>query len=313
MKKQLRLGIFLVVVFFVGIFSLKSLFLYNAEEVTTEVKDSTIDLYPDTSQNTSESDKKTEDTTKKSTDKSTKKEDTEKKETVEVNTKDNTKNEQAEDIVDKKEDKDIVDSQENQKIAYLTFDDGPSLNVTPAILDILKENNIKATFFVVGAQAEKYPELLLRIAEEGHLIGNHSYSHDYKYLYSNTNNFLSDINQTKNILHGILGDKFDPTLIRFPGGSFGKNKGNARNTAIEHGFRYVDWNVLNGDAEGVKIPAAKLLARTKETLRNQKSAVVLMHDHSAKETTAEALPEIIEYIKSQGYIFKTLEDYGVNH
>lgn len=311
MKGYLRLGlsIFLISILFIGIFSLRPLFLYNTEEVTAEVKNSTVDISPDNQQNSSKSDEKLEGEMLEEASK----ENVEKNEIVEVIVEENTKNEVGNNAVEKIEDEDIVESQENLKVAYLTFDDGPSLKVTPAILDILKEYNIKATFFVVGSQAEKHPELLLRIVEEGHLISNHSYSHNYKYIYSSIENFLSDIKMTEDILKGVLGDNFDPTIIRFPGGSFGKNKAKARNAAVQHGYKYIDWNVLNGDAEGVSIPVSKQLARIKETLRNQKSAVVLMHDNDAKQTTVEALPKIIEYIGSQGYVFKTLEDYEFSH
>ncbi|NLY46727.1 MAG: polysaccharide deacetylase family protein, partial [Tissierella sp.] len=93
-----------------------------------------------------------------------------------------------------------LENDPNAKFAYLTFDDGPSATVTPAILDILKEYNIKATFFVVGSMVDKYPHMLKRIWDEGHKIGNHSYSHDYKYLYRNSKNFMNDINRADKAL-----------------------------------------------------------------------------------------------------------------
>ena len=89
------------------------------------------------------------------------------------------------------------DSKENKKIAYLTFDDGPSRTVTPQILDILAKYDIKATFFVVGKYAEKNPDILRRIYEEGHVIGNHTYSHNYNYIYKNVSNFVRELDATQ--------------------------------------------------------------------------------------------------------------------
>lgn len=93
----------------------------------------------------------------------------------------------------------------NRKIAYLTFDDGPSSQSTDAILDILGEYNIKATFFVVGKMVVNYPEVLQRTLEEGHAIGNHSYSHDYGYIYHSGKNFMRDINLADEAIKNALG------------------------------------------------------------------------------------------------------------
>lgn len=199
--------------------------------------------------------------------------------------------------------------EEDPKIAYLTFDDGPSSKVTPLILDILKTNNIKATFFVIGIEVKKNPEILLRIKEEGHEIANHSYSHNYKTLYSSTKNFLEDIQKNEQLLKSILGESFHSKLIRMPGGSYGKRKATVRKGIIQEGYHYLDWNVVTGDAEGHNITPSKQLERLKETLENKKQAIVLMHDTNAKGTTVEALPKVIEYLQKKGYVFKTLNDY----
>ncbi len=198
---------------------------------------------------------------------------------------------------------------EVQKVAYLTFDDGPSPGVTPLILDILKEQNIKATFFVIGKLAETHPELLLRIQEEGHLISNHTYTHNYKSIYSNPQSFLAELRKTDGVLEGILGDGYQSKIIRFPGGSFGERLKPFREAVQEAGYFSIDWNVLNGDAEARVVSPQRQLERIKETLQNKKEAVVLMHDSGTKENTAEALPAIIEHLRSQGYIFKTLAHY----
>jgi peptidoglycan/xylan/chitin deacetylase (PgdA/CDA1 family) len=200
-----------------------------------------------------------------------------------------------------------VEANKNRKVVYLTFDDGPSEKTTPKILDILKEYDVKATFFVVGNLAEKNPDMVKRIHEEGHVIGNHSYTHNYKHIYSSTTNFLNEMSTTEKVLKDILGDGYETKVIRFPGGSFGNKKVNFRKAAIKNGYSYYDWNSLNGDAEGHNIPKNKLIERFKYTSKNKNTLTVLMHDTNAKKTTVDALPEIIEYLQQNGYKFDTLK------
>lgn len=196
----------------------------------------------------------------------------------------------------------------NGKVAYLTFDDGPSEKVTPMILDILNEYNIKATFFVVGKMSEKYPDILKRTFGEGHAIGNHTYSHNYGYIYKSSTNFLNDLNKAERILKNILGNGFDSKIMRFPGGSFGKHKVAMRKAVNDAGFKYFDWNALNGDAEGSNRTKGQLVNRLKETTRNKKNVIILMHDTDAKETTAASLREILDYLISEGYSFDVLDE-----
>lgn len=195
----------------------------------------------------------------------------------------------------------------NQKIAYLTFDDGPSEIVTPLILDILKEYNVKATFFVVGNMVETNPDILIRTYEEGHKIANHSYSHNYNYIYKNSTNFMEDINRANSLLKEVLGKDYENNIIRFPGGSFGKNKSPMKKVVIEAGYKYYDWNALNGDAEGLNLTNKYLVNRLKETTANKKEVIILMHDTDAKKQTAETLRESLDYLISQGFVFKVLE------
>ncbi|MCM0647545.1 polysaccharide deacetylase [Clostridium swellfunianum] len=195
----------------------------------------------------------------------------------------------------------------NAKEAFLTFDDGPTKEITSQILDILKEKKVKATFFVVGKMAENEKDLLIREKNEGHAIANHSYSHDYKHLYSNPKNFVDDINTADAAIKNILGEH-ESKLMRFPGGSFGKQRENYRQAVTEAGYHYIDWNALNGDAEGKgNWPAEKLVQNIKTTSAGKNRLVILMHDAPLKQTTVQALPEIIDYLKTQGYTFKTLE------
>lgn len=201
-----------------------------------------------------------------------------------------------------------LENDPNSKFAYLTFDDGPSEKATPAILDILKEYNIKATFFVVGSMVEKYPHILNRIYDEGHTIGNHSYSHNYKYIYRNSKNFMEDINRADKVMKEVLGEDFETKLLRLPGGSFGRNKSPMVKAAEKEGYGVYDWNALNGDAEGLNLNNNYLTSRLKETTRNKKNAIILMHDIDAKLGTVETLRENIDHLISNGFYFRVLEE-----
>lgn len=201
-----------------------------------------------------------------------------------------------------------LENDPNTKFAYLTFDDGPSATVTLAILDILDEYNIKATFFVVGTMVEKYPEILKEVYNRGHTIGNHSYSHNYKYLYRSSKNFMADIDRADRLLKNVLGEDFETNLLRFPGGSFGKHKAPMIKTAEKAGYTIYDWNSLNGDAEGLNLTNNYLIRRLKETTKNKKNAIILMHDLDSKVGTLETLRENIDYLISQGFHFRVLEE-----
>lgn len=197
----------------------------------------------------------------------------------------------------------------SKKVAYLTFDDGPTKKITPRILKTLDDYNVKATFFLLGKNAKRYPELVKEEKTKGHSIGNHTYCHEYKYLYNNPSNFLKDLKKNEQVLTSILG-KYDGKIIRFPGGSFFNKKIPFKEAANKAGYTYIDWNALNGDAEHLNVPANKLINRLKDTTKSRNRVVILMHDAATKATTADALPKIIEYLKSQGYEFRTLDEQG---
>ncbi|MBQ9097340.1 MAG: polysaccharide deacetylase [Clostridia bacterium] len=188
------------------------------------------------------------------------------------------------------------------KKAYLTFDDGPSEN-TGALLDILKTYNVKATFFVTGEAAERNPNLLIRIHNEGHSIGNHSNTHVYDYIYDNPDSFWLEVTGAQTILENILGADNTQKLFRFPGGSFGEKKAQFIPLIESMGYKYVDWNALNGDAEGGDFTAEKSMEYIKEQCADTGNVIVLMHDAKNKTVTVETLPQIIEYLKSEGYLF----------
>lgn len=203
----------------------------------------------------------------------------------------------------------IYKSETGGKVAYLTFDDGPSTKSTAQILDILDKEGIKATFFVLGISAENNPDMVREIYKRGHKIGNHSYSHDYKYLYASADNLISDVMKCDEVLKSILGEEYNNHIMRFPGGCFGEKKRNLKKILLEKtGFINYNWNCLNGDAEGRLFSKEHLVNRFKETKGGQEKLIILMHDTNAKSTTPEALPEIIHILKSEGYSFSVLPD-----
>ena len=200
----------------------------------------------------------------------------------------------------------------NTKRAFLTFDDGPS-TVTPLILDVLKEKGVKATFFVLGSQVEIMPEITKRIYSEGHYIANHGYSHVYSSIYASPEEVLNEFNLCNEAVKKAIGiEEYNSHLFRFPGGYSGgiyaEIKSQAKDLLSQNDILYVDWNVLTGDSETTKPTVEFEMTRLRETLQNKSSAVILMHDAKAKKVTAEALPQIIDYLKDQGYEFKSFYD-----
>ena len=208
--------------------------------------------------------------------------------------------------------------QDGNKIAFLTFDDGPSEN-TPEILDILKEKDVKASFFVWAKTLygkEEIREYLKRELKEGHAIGNHSYSHDYNLLYpgrkANLQNILEDFDKANNKFKEVLGEDFETRVIRFPGGAMSWKEMDAAKKAFEEkGIAYVDWNIDSTDAKSNKRTKEQILKAITEELEsleanNVEKITILMHDAATKKSTVEALPEIIDLLKSKGYEFRTL-------
>lgn len=197
----------------------------------------------------------------------------------------------------------------DEKQVYLTFDDGPSKDVTPQILDILKEHDVKATFFVLGARVDLYPETTKRAFEEGHYIANHGYSHEYSQIYENKDTVFQEYVECDNSIRNAIGNpEFNSYLFRFPGGSSGgryeKIKAQAREHFKSYGVAYTNWNCLTGDAEG-KNTKEECVQEFMNTKEGRTSLVLLMHDSNEKVQTVESLPDIIMQLKSEGYTFKT--------
>lgn len=193
----------------------------------------------------------------------------------------------------------------SRRIAYLTFDDGPDDVNTPAILDILKAEGVPATFYVIGRNIEAHPDILKRIHDENHAIGNHSYSHDNAAVYASPEAFLAEMEQTDDIIFQQIGMR--PLIIRAPGGTASGQFSDAYWAPLAaSGYVEHDWNVDPGDAAGSGAPAADLVARTSEQLmqeHTQQTAILLLHSAAGCDATVEALPEIIRLLKEQGYTF----------
>ncbi|WP_094701573.1 exo-beta-N-acetylmuramidase NamZ domain-containing protein [Brevibacillus laterosporus] len=207
-----------------------------------------------------------------------------------------------------------------QKVAHLTFDDGPS-NVTVQILDVLKQHNIKATFFVLGRNVKGNEAILQRMIAEGHTIGNHTYSHDYNKIYKNPQAFFTDLKQAEVEIQKITGEK--PSMIRFPGGSNNGVSKKAQDTTIygankwvmndivkeakNQGYSYFDWNVSSGDARSNSYSPQEVIRNVKNGSANKHEVVILMHDTKAKESTLKALPQVIADLQKQGFTFEALQ------
>lgn len=205
--------------------------------------------------------------------------------------------------------------EDNKKIAYLTFDDGPSEHSTEKILDILNANDIKATFFTLGSSIERNPrseEILKRMAKEGHAIASHGYSHEYSILYPNrtvdVQAVLNDFEKNDKLLKDKLGKDFSTRLIRLPGGHSSWNGTAALDVELEkRGIIQVDWNSLNGDAEGHDKPKEVLLRNLQDTVLDQDVVIVLMHDTDSKQGTVDYLQSAINYLRGEGFEFRTLK------
>jgi peptidoglycan/xylan/chitin deacetylase (PgdA/CDA1 family) len=199
------------------------------------------------------------------------------------------------------------------KVAYLTFDDGPSIQTEP-ILAILREYGIKATFFVNGHDTEEAKSLYRQIDKEGHRLGNHTYSHDYAKIYQSEDAFMEDVRRLERLLEETVGHSTD--ILRFPGGSntrLGRKKGQTWimprlvKRVEEEGFQYFDWNVSSTDAAQAVQPKSDIVSSVLSLAKDRKKIIVLMHDVNVKTTTVEALPEVICGLKEQGFRFDTLD------
>ncbi len=202
----------------------------------------------------------------------------------------------------------VPTSEVSEKVVYLTFDDGPS-KVTIDLLDLLKEENVKATFFVIGATTDRGKMLYQRILDEGHTLGLHSYSHNYNQIYQSADAFFEDLTRLADHIESITG--YRPQVFRFPGGSKNAVAGQGVLKEIiegakSRGLTYFDWNALGKDdlsyAEDPDVIAKNVI----ESAGDKDTIVVLLHDNTIRTTAPEAVKKIIDYYRERGYTFEAL-------
>ena len=204
------------------------------------------------------------------------------------------------------------------KQIFLTFDDGPSAVNTPKVLNILKKYGVHATFFVLGSNLQTKTEqnLLKEEIMDGNAIGDHSYSHDYSKLYPgnkvNVTAFMNELNKTNSIMRSILGPNFNARVIRMPGGYMSRAYYHDKNLPAlnsefrKEGITSIDWNAETGDATGKAYTPSQLVNNAIKETKGYHHIVLLMHD--IKGNTVQALPELIQYYKSQGYSFDVISN-----
>lgn len=197
-----------------------------------------------------------------------------------------------------------------KKHVYLTFDDGPS-KITVKVLDILKEEKVPATFFILGTNIEGREAILRRIYNEGHTIGNHSFTHNYGKIYKDSQEILKEYSQTEKALKKVLGKDFNSNLFRFPGGSFGgeyhNQKQKIKSSLKEKNISYIDWNVVTDDSMGVDTSKEQIKIFN-ETRKGKKTLIILQHDSFCNKSLPQTLKSIIKTLKKEGYVFKNFND-----
>ena len=210
----------------------------------------------------------------------------------------------------------VSDTEDGIRKVYLTFDDGPSSN-TGKILDILAEYDVKATFFVVGKEEERYQPLYKRIVEEGHTLAMHSYSHKYNEIYQSKESYVEDLTKLQEFLYDTTGVWC--RYCRFPGGSSNTVSRVDMHELIgyleEQDMSYFDWNVSSGDASSAYISPEAIVRNSTANLGEFHEAMILLHDASDKDSTVEALPRLIEQIQAMEdtKIVPITDDTGAIH
>lgn len=193
-----------------------------------------------------------------------------------------------------------------QKIIYLTFDDGPARKVTRDILEILKNESVHATFFIIGNQIKGQEDLILKIHNEGHALGLHSMTHKKNCLYESDESFLNEMLKTQETINSIVGVK--PTILRFP---FGCNNNCYKlsqsmvDLLHKNNLRIYDWTTDSGDGAH---PNANPNVFIKNSKSDKDCVILLMHCAYMSKNSVKALPEIIKYYKNNGYEFKLIDE-----
>ena len=190
----------------------------------------------------------------------------------------------------------------NRKKVYLTFDDGPG-SQTGKILDVLKKNHVKATFFVTGKEDVSSKKMYQRIVKEGHTLAMHSYSHIQDVIYDSKEAFEKDLKQINRCLYDATG--LHTKFYRFPGGSSTPNTSlpiqNFIDVLNKNHYLYLDWNVISPDINNANATKEQVVTGVMQGVDAYDTAVVLMYDVADKPMTVKALPSIIKQIKAKNY------------
>lgn len=195
--------------------------------------------------------------------------------------------------------------EDSENTVYLTFDDGPSV-LTANLLYYLRQENVKATFFVVPERTELCYSMLKEISDAGHSIGIHSASHDYEKIYASVDAFLDDYNEAYQMIVEATGKA--PEIYRFPGGSINDYNSDTRDEIIEEmsrrGFTYFDWNVDSNDWQG--IGWTELYTDTLKYAEELTTPVILFHNTGDRDNTILVIEDVIKALKNKGYKFGCL-------
>lgn len=200
---------------------------------------------------------------------------------------------------------DTKEVKKNSKVIYLTFDDGPSLS-TVKILNTLKAYNVKATFFLIGEQIKGNEEIVKKIHDEGHSIGLHTYTHNYKKIYSNFNNLYQEMKDTRNEIYKVTGTS--PNIIRFPGGSAMMPDRDTIDELRKYNFKVYDWNADSKDSRSPRPSVNRIYKNSIKYKEKYDRVILLLHCGDNCKNTVNALPSIIIYYKQKGFVFKPITD-----
>ena len=192
-----------------------------------------------------------------------------------------------------------------KKIIYLTLDDGPSI-ITNKVLDILKENDVKATFFIIGNQINGFENMVKKIHDDGHSIGLHTYTHKFKRIYSSRDTFIKEMLDCQNEINKLTG--ISPNIIRFPGGSSKRLTYAYLDKLHSYNFKIYDWNMVTLDGINPNTSPNQLYRDATKGNEKLSSIILLLHCDYMHKNNCKALPDIIKYYKEKGYEFKTISD-----
>ena len=194
---------------------------------------------------------------------------------------------------------------QEKRVIYLTFDDGPSI-ITGKVLDILKENDVKATFFIIGNQINGFENVIKRIHDDGHSIGLHTYTHKFKRIYSSRDAFIKEMLDCRNEINKLTG--ISPNIIRFPGGSRKRLTNTYLTKLHSYNFKIYDWNMVTSDGINSNTSPNRLYRDATEGNEKLSPIILLLHCDYMHKNSCKALPNIIKYYKEKGYEFKIISD-----